>query len=63
MRDRGTGQSVFVPMPRVIHSLLILTVGEGVWDKLVGTTSHVSCFAWDGIETLRYRRLEAGREG
>ena len=60
--DRSPGHA-FVPMPRMIHSLLIETVGESVWAKLLGTTSHGSCFAWARIETLQYRRLEAGRRG
>ena len=37
--DRSPGHA-FVPMPRMIHSLLIETVGESVWAKLLGTTSH-----------------------
>ena len=60
--DRSPGHA-FVPMLRMIHSLLIETVGESVWAKLLGTTSHGSCFAWARIETLQYRRLEAGRRG
>ena len=60
--DRSPGHA-FVPMPRMIHSLLIETVGESVWAKLLGTTSHGSCFAWARIETLQYRRLEVGRRG
>ena len=60
--DRSPGHA-FVRMPRMIHSLLIVTVGKSVWAKLLGTTSHGICFAWARIETLQYRRLEAGRRG